>query len=81
VSDEQRATPRRRTLKGARIVINDGFSTLECTVRNLSESGARLQLPSVVGIPDSFQLLMDDGRSFACTIAWKTGTEIGVRFG
>jgi hypothetical protein len=80
MTDERRSVPRQRTLKGARIVINDGFSTFQCTVRNLSPAGAKLTLTSVVGIPDSFALAFDDGRRFACKVIWRTGTEIGVAF-
>lgn len=79
--DDHRAAPRQRVLKGGRIVINDGFSTFQCTVRNLSATGARLKVAGVVGIPDSFELLMDDGRRFACIAKWKTEFEIGVAFG
>ena len=81
MTEDHRAAPRQRVLKGGRIVINDGFSTFQCTVRNLSETGARLKVAGVVGIPDTFQLVMDDGRKFACTVAWKTEFEIGVHFG
>jgi hypothetical protein len=80
MTEEHRSSPRQRTLKGGRIVINDGFSTFQCTVRNLSESGARLKVTSIIGIPDSFQLVMDDGRKFACSVVWRTETEIGVIF-
>lgn len=80
MSDEHRTAPRRRVLKGGRIVINDGFSTFQCTVRNLSDTGARLKVVSIVGIPDTFQLVMDDGRKFACRAVWKTEFEIGVQF-
>ncbi|KFC67303.1 PilZ domain protein [Devosia sp. LC5] len=81
MTEEQRAAPRQRVLKGGKIVINDGFSTFQCTVRNLSETGARLKVTSIIGIPDTFELVMDDGRKHACTTAWKTATEIGVKFG
>ena len=80
MSDEGRAAPRHRTLKGGKIVINDGFSTFACTVRNLSETGALLKVPSVVGIPDSFQLHREDGTKYNCTVARRTGTELGVSF-
>jgi len=80
MTDEHRASPRQRTLKGGRIVINDGFSTFQCTVRNLSETGARLKVASIIGIPETFQLVMDDGRKFACNVVWKTEAEIGVQF-
>ncbi len=80
MTDEKRGTPRQRTLKGARIVVSDGFSTLDCQVRNLSETGARLRVASVVGIPDSFELRLDDGRIFQCRTAWRKSDEIGVSF-
>jgi hypothetical protein len=80
MTDEHRIAQRQRVLKGGRIVINDGFSTFQCTVRNLSETGARLKVAGVVGIPDTFQLVMDDGRKFTCLAVWKTEFEIGVQF-
>ncbi|MGB3337618.1 MAG: PilZ domain-containing protein [Devosia sp.] len=80
MTEERRVVPRQRVLKGGRIVINDGFSTFQCTVRNLSGIGARLKVGGIVGIPDTFQLVMDDGRTFACTVIWKTEFEIGVQF-
>jgi len=80
MTEERRTTPRHRTLKGGRLVINNGHSTFECTVRNLSEAGARIRLASVVGIPDSFDLLMDDGRKYGCTVIWRTAAEMGVTF-
>ncbi|GLQ10801.1 pilus assembly protein PilZ [Devosia yakushimensis] len=81
MTEERRAAPRQRVLKGGRIVINDGFSTFQCTVRNLSEAGARLKVASIIGIPDTFDLAMDDGRKHACTVVWRTANEIGVKFG
>jgi zona occludens toxin (predicted ATPase) len=80
LTEERRAVIRHRTLKGGRIVTNSGFSTLQCTVRNLSEAGARLRIASVVGIPDTFELLLDDGQKFPCRSVWKTETEMGVIF-
>jgi len=81
MDEERRALPRHRTLKGARIVVNDGFSTFQCTVRNLSESGAQLRVASIIGIPDAFELVLDDKRSFACKVIWRRETELGVSFG
>jgi hypothetical protein len=77
---ERRITPRQRTLKGARIVTNDGYSTLDCVVRNLSKAGAKLKVASSVGIPDAFDLVFDDGRKFACSVTWRKAEELGVTF-
>lgn len=80
MAEDKREAQRHRTLKGGSIVVNDGFSTFDCTVRNLSESGAKLTVVSSLGIPQRFVLAMADGRRFDCEIAWRTETEIGVRF-
>ncbi|MHA6298412.1 PilZ domain-containing protein [Devosia sp. CAU 1758] len=79
-NEDSRETQRRRTLKGGKIVVNDGFSTFDCTIRNLSEKGAKLVVSSSLAIPQRFGLALDDGRRFECELAWRTETEIGVRF-
>ena len=78
--NELRQTQRHRTLKKAQIVVSDGFSTIDCVVRNLSETGAQLKVASVLGIPNQFPLKMGDGRTLQCRIAWKRETDIGVEF-
>lgn len=80
MTEETRSSQRHRTLKGGKIVVNDGFSTFDCTIRNLSKTGAKLLVPSVIGIPERFGLAFDDGRQFSCEVAWRTETEIGVQF-
>ena len=77
---EHRATQRRPTLKGGRIVFNAGRSTIDCTVRNLSATGAKLQVSSVVGIPDTFDLMLDGHTKQPCRIKWRRLKEIGVGF-
>ncbi len=78
--EEHRQTQRQRTLKGARIVFNDARSTIECTVRNLSAGGAQLRVALTVGIPDTFELRLSDGTRHQCTVAWRKGDELGVKF-
>ena len=56
---ERRAHPRHRTLKAGKIVFNHHFSVVDCTVRSLSATGARLDVPSTFGIPDDFDLLVE----------------------
>lgn len=76
---ERRQVPRRTVLKGGRIAFNDGRSTIDCKVRNLSTRGAKLVVSSVVGIPDSFELLLDGARQ-PCRVTWKTPEKLGVEF-
>jgi hypothetical protein len=74
---ERRASRRMRTLKGARIVFNAGYSDFECTVRDLSPIGAKL----MTGVPNQFELELDHGQPRRkCTVRWRSGTTLGVSF-
>jgi hypothetical protein len=54
--DEKCSQSRPRALKGARIVFGNRSRVIDCTIRNRSSQGARLSLPSIVGVPDQFEL-------------------------
>jgi hypothetical protein len=78
---ERRKHPRHRTLKAGRIVFNHRFSVISCTVRNLSDGGACLQVASSVGIPDDFDLTIEPDRACRpCQVAWRSEQRIGVAF-
>jgi hypothetical protein len=56
---ERRNEARHRALKGARIVFKRHDALIDCTVSNLSDRGARLKVESPIGIPNSFDLVLD----------------------
>jgi len=77
--DEHRTVPRRRLLKSGKISFGGG--AIDCTVRNVSETGAALDVISPVGIPDHFTLPIDSDHIRApCRVVWRKQSRIGVRF-
>ena len=77
---EKRTAPRHRVLKRGTLAFGGGG--IDCTVRNLSDTGAALDVSSPVGIPDHFSLFVQaDGTHLACTVIWRKEKRIGVRFG
>src|SRR5665213_2658728 len=76
----QRTGQRRRVLKGAKIIFRGGFSTINCVVRDHSETGARLQVDTIVGIPDSFRLQILDAPPRDCRVVWRSARELGITF-
>lgn len=46
----------RRVFKAGLISFNAGYSTIDCTVRGLSDQGASLDVTSTAGIPQRFKL-------------------------
>jgi len=77
--DEHRISPRRRVLKSGQIAFSDRVPKLDCTVRNVSETGARLQVSTTFGMPTSFGLHIE-GVHHACRVVWRTDTRLGVAF-
>lgn len=81
MADERRKSDRRKVFKGGTIVFNDEGSSIGCTIRSISEGGARLQVETVAGIPSEFTLLRDDGAPpRRCFVMWRDATFLGVRF-
>ncbi len=62
------------------IAYNGGQSRLACVIRNLSETGAKLEVASVNGIPMSFDLLTPGHRAQQCRVAWRSLRELGIEF-
>ena len=76
----KRTSPRMRVLKTAHIVLSDKAPKLACTVRNLSGTGAALELESTtVGLPQTFVLVVNGARH-SCQATWRTETRMGVKF-
>ena len=74
---EKRKSNRRRVLKGG--IIEFERSAFSCTVRNLSESGAALDVPTLVGIPHEFNLLIESNPFIRpCRVIWRKQNRIGV---
>ena len=77
---EKRLFKRQRTLKGGRIVFNRSMSTVNCTMRNYSDGGARLDVTSVLGIPESFDLRLDGHPSRSAMVVWRKPDALGIQF-
>ncbi|WP_168201791.1 PilZ domain-containing protein [Phreatobacter aquaticus] len=80
--EERRAALRSRTFWKGTVLFPGGLRSTECTVRNFSETGARLDCGGVSDIPDHFQLKIPQKGSalFRCKVAWRRVGEIGVHF-
>ena len=78
---EKRSAARLRTLKAGRIILNKGSSTLDCTLRNLSETGAAIEVASTIGIPEEFDLqILADKSVHRCHVVWRTMDRLGLHF-
>ncbi|MGH6811699.1 MAG: PilZ domain-containing protein [Methylocella sp.] len=77
---ERRSGARRRALKEARIAFKGQGAVIDCVVRNLSDRGACLNVETPIGIPDTFDLMLDRASVRHCRVTWRKAAQIGVEF-
>ena len=72
---------RGRTFLAGKIIFNFGQSSIDCTVRRMSDEGATLELESWLGVPEHFQLTISgEIEPLPCKLAWQSEKQIGVTF-
>jgi hypothetical protein len=70
---ESRAAPRK--------TVEFAGSTINCLVRNISISGAALDVTNPLDIPERFDLVFKaDGTHIPCHVVWRQEERIGVAF-
>ncbi len=78
--EERRAERRSRVLLAAHILTPSGTS-IACSIRDLSEGGARLHLFSHEQLPDRFDVVIDkNGRRYTCEARHRSGQSVNVQF-
>lgn len=76
---EQRRSERKLGNFGATILLETG-QRIRCLVKDFSKTGALLIVPSVLGIPDRFVLLVGSGFSRNVLVRRVGPSRLGVRF-
>jgi hypothetical protein len=78
---EKRAAPRYKVFKRGLIALNDAAGAVECTVRNLSSIGARVDIDHPERLPPSFTLVIEaDQLMRRCRPVWMTERHLGIAF-
>ena len=78
---EQKSMPRGRTFLAGKVISNYGQSTIDCTVRRISETGAVIEVESVLGVPEYFHLLIaGESEPQPCKRSWQSEKQVGLVF-
>jgi hypothetical protein len=74
---QDRASTRERVLKPGSIEF--GLNSVPCMVRNLSETGAALDVSSSFGLPDYFTLVLTlESKRLSARVIWRQDMRVGV---
>ena len=78
---ERRDVTRTRVSRSAKIIPPRRGAMIHCIVQNITSSGACLKLANTHGLPETFELTFEHGRTRrACRVVWRTDDELGVAF-
>lgn len=76
----QRDSQRHKLLKAGQIVYRDARCVMDCTIINVSASGACIQPADAFDDPGPFTLKIVHGPTRRCEVRWRRGGKLGVRF-
>jgi PilZ domain len=80
MSERRRAVRQKSFLRGC-IYFNNRRTVVDCLIRDLSESGARLQFSDAISIPDSFELyIAQKEQTLRAKVERRHGMDVGVSF-
>jgi hypothetical protein len=76
---DKRTASRSRVLKPGLIEVDGG--AINCMVRNISNTGAALDVGSLVEVPEHFTLTLPaEGHHVPCRVVWRKERRLGVAF-
>jgi hypothetical protein len=80
-AQDHRQMVRQRAFLGGKLVYGDGAFTVDCIVRDISLTGARVKLPEGQMVPDHLYLVeLRTGIAYEAKVVWKRHPEIGLAF-
>lgn len=78
---ERRKVSRDRVFYGGAIAFNDLRSTVDCTIRNFSTRGAKVEVPFGTVLSSHVGLTVwHRGEIFPARVTWRRGNETGLAF-
>ena len=79
--EEMRQAERMRAFLRAQIVFNNRMSTIDCTIKNISQTGAKVALSDTLTLPTEFEIdIPQKGRSHRARLVWRDKEAIGIEF-
>lgn len=79
---ERRTAPRKKSFLKGIVYFNNRLSSMDCVIRDFSDTGARLEFGATVSLPDSVELYIPArDQTLKAQVRWRKEQEIGVSFG
>lgn len=77
---ERRQEPRAHVLRRGKIVYRRGHGAIDCVVLDLSTGGAKLRVGEWLGMPNRFELRVENGLAREAVVRYRALDITGVEF-
>ena len=78
---DRRQGARDKVLYGGVAAVNEHGSTMDCVVRNISDTGACVEFDTAARLPEEMNLtIARKGRSFLARMIWRQANKVGLAF-
>jgi hypothetical protein len=78
--EEKRKSARVKALREAQ-VYTSGSTIVDCTVKNVTKAGARIEFAAFTKLPADFRIhFKNTGETRVAEVAWQRGLAAGIRF-
>jgi PilZ domain len=79
--ENNRVSRRSRVLKGAKLVHMKSWSLIDCTIKDISLTGAKLICGDQYSVPDEFRFLIpSDNTIQPAKVVWRKNNSLGIIF-
>jgi hypothetical protein len=80
-TENTRSAERIRSFLRAQIIFNNRMSTIDCIIKNISATGAKIALNDTFAVPTEFDLYIPQkSRGHHARLIWRDKDSIGVEF-
>jgi PilZ domain len=79
---DRRTASRQRSFLQGRIFYNNRRSSVDCLIRDISDTGAKLKFSESITVPEAMELYIPNKDEFRrARVQWRFGGEMGIAFG
>lgn len=80
-ADNKRVAARQRVMKAAKLISMDRSTMTDCSVKNVSATGAQIMVENQAVVPKEFYFLqMKDNQMCSAKVVWRRDKLIGIHF-
>ena len=81
LEENKRNAKRMRVLKSAKLVNMNNWSLVDCTIRDMSETGARIICGDQMAVANEFRFLVPSDNTICnAKVVWRRGELLGIEF-